>query len=619
MCALVLLVGCGGKQPQAKPPATPLTDAAPQADEAPDLSPVKRPPEVFAIGHVARPRLFVETLGKWSSLPLTPSDLVPSEARGLAPALMWEAPIDLVAALDPFGEGKLPEPLLVASIGVKSLQEGLNAAERLQLATHRLAPGVFRIRDLPKGSCALAASVGASPARLVCGKSSKDVDALLPYVTRGLPSEPQTGADFELTLDAAPIQARYGTQITALRLLGGVAMCEVALDAPRFDRAVSDVIYGGIDEAISLFGDLQQIRIEARLDASRNVLLGSAELRLKGDASWLAGTLAATKPVPIPASLPRLPHGTSLAMFTAAMPAERYTAINRIIGDLAEGYLEHEKVPAASRKRARQALEPWLQKLPESFGFTVPSRAKNNDGSLALHPETVISRVSEPAPRILAAYGSLMALLQDRDFKRWAQEKTKLSDKAWPKITKKTLKVPGFKVPATVYEVTSDLKAVTGSSSSAASMIEKWLPLSKRDELVRYTVLLQPDGDFTYVTTGDGPEEITHALAEHRKPEPGAFFARPARHEPVTSAGFVTLGYLARAIERGNNLPELRKALVAAPNRGETPIPLSTTTGPGLTLLNFELPAAVLSDASAMAASAGGGLKAVLDTRSKAP
>src|SRR5688500_9042028 len=233
VCAVVLLVGCGGKPAQSPPPVVPVADGAPDGDEAPDLSPVERPAEVFAIGRVARPRLFVETLGKWSSLPLSPSDLVPSEARGLAPALMWEAPIELVVALDPFGEGKLPEPLLVASVGLKSLEEGLNAAERLQLATHRLAPGVFRIRDLPQGSCALAASVGASPARLVCGKSSKAVDALLPYATRGLPREPQSGADFELTLDAAPIQARYGTQITALRLLGGVAVREVALDSPR--------------------------------------------------------------------------------------------------------------------------------------------------------------------------------------------------------------------------------------------------------------------------------------------------------------------------------------------------------------------------------------------------
>jgi hypothetical protein len=618
VCALLMLVGCGGKQ-AAKPPAAPTSAPEVQiAEEPPDLSPVARPGEVVVVGRIARPRLFVETLGRWSSAPIALPDLLPSDMRAAEAAVLWDAPVEMLVALDPNGEGMVPKPLLVASIGLKSLEAGLDAAEGMRLVTRKLAPGVHRVGELEGGSCAMAVSVGAAPARLVCGKRSKDVDALLPYATRGLPTEPRTGADFELTLDAAPLQARYGSQISGLRLLGGVAMREVALDAPRFDRAISDAIYGGIDEAIGLFGDLQQVRLEARLDAARNVLLGSAELRLKGEASWLAGTLAATKPVPVPSTLPRLPTGTSLAMFSAAMPAERYAAINRMLGDLAEGYLEHEKVPEASRKRVRQALEPWLQKMPESFGFAVPSRQSNRDGSLALHPDTVINRIAEPSPRIMAAYTSFAALLQDRGFKRWVQEKTKLTDKAWPKVSKKTLKVAGFKSPATVWEVTADLKALGASSSSAANMIEKWLPLAKRDEVARYTFFVLPDGQFTYVGTGDGPEEVAHALAEHRKTEPGAFFARPARSEPVTSAGFVTLAYLVRALERSNDMPELRKALAGAPNHGETPIPMSTTVGPGVARFDIEVPAAALTDAGSMATSASGGLrKRAAETRAR--
>lgn len=585
------------------------------AEAPPDLSPVARPAEVVVRGRVARPRLFVETLSKWSSVPVSVTDLLPREAEPFAPELLWEAPIDLLVALDPFGEGKVPMPLVIASIGIKSLDAGLATAERMQLSTHRLAPGVYRVGEVAGGSCALAASVGQAPARLVCGKSSKDVDALLPYATRGLPTEPHTGADFELELDAGPVQARYGSQITALRLLGGVAMREVALDAPRFDRALSDVIYGGIDEAIHLFGDLDRVRLEARLDAARNALLGSVELRLKGDASWLAGTLAATKPVAVPATLPRLPPGTSVAMFTAALPAERYAAINRIIGELAEGYLEHEKVPEASRTRVRQAIDPWLEKLPESFRFTVPSRNAASGGSLVLHPDTSITRVSEPATRILSGYDKLLGLLKDAGFKRWVQSETDLTERAWPKLSKKPLKVTGFKTPATVFEVTVDPKALGATNQSTATLVEKWLPLVSHDDLVRFTVLVQPDGDFAYVGFGEGPEEIAHTLAEHRKPEPGAFFARPARSEPVTNAGFLTLAYLARAVERSSDSLELRKALAAAPRRGETPIPLSTTVGAGFSRFDFELPAAALGDLTAMAVNAAPRMKEKLDRK----
>lgn len=614
VCALVVVSGCGSKQP-AKPPAPLAVEpTATVAEEPPDLSPVARPADVIAIGRVARPRLLVETLAKWTSAPLDPSDVVPREASVFAPVLLWDAPIEAVAALDPSSDGQLPETLEVASVGLKSLPEALSAADRMQLVTRRLAPGVWRVGELSEGSCALAASVGPAPARLVCGKSSKDVDALLPYATRGLPTEPQSGADLELTLDAAPVQARYGTRISALRLFAGVAMREVALDSPRFDRAVSDAIYGGIDEAISLFGDLQQIRLEARLDAARNVLATSGELRLKGDASWVAGTLAANKPVPVPATLPRLPPGTSSAWFSAAMPPERYVAINRVLGDLAEGYLEHEKLPDASRKRVRKALEPWLQKMPETFAFTLPARAAKA-GSAAPRSETTISRLTEPSATVLSRYAGLLSLLEDRPFKRWVQEKTQLSDKAWPKLTKKQLKLAGFKTPATLFEVTTDPKLWTGSSTIVRNMVDKWLPLTQGDGRVRLLIVVQPDGTSTYVCWGETSGEIEHAMAEHRKSEPGAFFARPARSEPVGSAGFFTIAGIARAIERSNDVAEVRRAISAAPHRGETAIPFSTASGPGSARFDLELPAAALADIVAMAMGIGGG---VLEKRSPA-
>jgi hypothetical protein len=578
---------------------------APVVEEPPDLSPVARPAEVVAVGRVARPRLLVETLGKWGSAPLSPSDLVPGEARAFAPVLLWEAPVDLVVALDPFGEGKVPEPLVVASVGLKSLQEGLSAADRLQLVTRRLAPGVFRVGDLSGGSCALAASNGTAPARLVCGKASKDVDALLPYATRGLPTEPQSGADVELTLDAAPIQARYGTQVTALRLLAGVAMREVALDSPRFDRAISDAIYGGIDEAINLFGDLQQIRLEGRLDAARNVLTASAELRLKGDSSWLAGTLAASKPVPVPATLPRLPPGTSSAWFSAAMPGERFVAIDRVIGDLAEGLLEHEKLPEASRKRVRKALEPWLKSVPETFGFTVPTHTKAVDS--ARQPEVTISRVAQPGATVLASYGNLLSLLEDRPLRRWVQEKTLLSDKAWPKLTKKPLKLPGFKTPATVFEVTMHPQLGSSSNPVVRNLLEK---------MESFLLVIQPDGTSTYVCSGDTVADVVQAMDEHRKSEPGAFFARPARREPVGTAGFFTIAGIARALERSENARrEARQAIALAPHHGESPIPFSTASGPGFARFDLELPAAALADLTAIAVGMAPGAKEALEQR----
>jgi hypothetical protein len=454
--------------------------------EAPDLSPVARPAEVVIVGRIAQPRVFAETLTKWSSLPVRLEDMMPKQARVLSGAVLWEAPIEMLVALDPFGDGKLPPPLIVGSVGLKSLDAALSAADALQMPTRKVAPGVFRVGDFPDASCSIAVSRGQAPARLICGRGTKDVEALLPYATRGLPNEPQTGADFELTLAAKPIQARYGHDVTALRLFAGVAQREIALDSPQFDRALQDAIYGAVDEVINVFNDLDQLRFEARLDAGRNVLTGSAELRLKGDSSWTAGTIAALKPVALPATLPRLPPGATLAGYNTAFPAERYAAFTRIAGELAEGVLAQQKLPETTRKRARHLIDSWFSKLPESFAFAVSPSQKDAIG--AQHADTMISRLSEPAGRTLGMYGDYVALLSDPAVKRWAKTKLQVDEKLWPKVSKKPFKLAGFKAPATLFEMTIDLNAIAAANEKVGKALENMLPPADSKHLSRISV-----------------------------------------------------------------------------------------------------------------------------------
>lgn len=600
------LVACGPK-PEAKAPPKPV-EAAPLAvvEDRPDLSPVAKPAEIVVVGRIARPRLFTETLTQWSSLPMRVEDMIPPPARALSRAVLWEAPVEMLVALDAFGEGKVPPPLLIGSVGLKSLDEALSAADALQLPTRKVAPGIYRVGDFPDTSCAVAVSLGQAPARLICGKASKDVDVLLPYATRGLPSEPQTGADFELTLDAKPIQARYGRDVTALRLFAGVAQRQIALDSPQFDRALQDAIYGGVDEVINLFNDLDQIRLEARLDAARRVLAGSAELRLKSDGSWLAGTIAAVKPVTIPSTLPRLPPGATLAGYNTTLPAERYAALGRIAGELAEGLLEHEKLPVATRKRARRVLDAWLGKLPESFSFAVSPGQKDVVGYQ--HADTMTTRLSEPSARMLGLYSDFSALLADPALKRWRKEK-QIDEKAWPTMTKKPFKLAGFKTPATVFTLTVNMKSWAEHGNKFAKVFENMLPPPDAKQLSRLHIVVQPDGDFTYVMTGDDTQEMARVMAEHRKSEPGAPFAKPARNDKIVAAGFFTLAYVARTLERSHKKPEVGKAIAATPNQGQSPISFSTTVGAGSARVDIEVPAAVFSDASSAAVSAAPAFK----------
>jgi len=581
--------------------------------EAPDLSPVARPAELVVMGRIARPRLLAETLARWSSMPVKVEDMIPSEARKLSRAVLWEAPVEMLVALDAFGEGKVPPPLYIGSIGLKSLDEALSVAESMQMPTRKLAPGIFRVGDFPDASCAIAVSLGAAPARLICGNGTKDVDALLPYATRGLPSEPQTGADFELTLDAKPIQDHYGQDVTALRLFAGVAQQRIALDSPQFDRALQDAIYGGADEIINLFNDLERIRLEARLDTTRNVLTGSSELRLKGNSSWLAGTFGAMKPATIPAILPRLPPEATLAAYNTTLPAERYAALGRIAGELAAGLLEHQKLPEGTRKRAKHVFDAWFANMPESFGFVVSPSP--NDPLGYQRADTIVTRLSEPAPRALGLYDDLFSLVRDPAVKHWAKTKLTLDEKLWPKVTKKPFKLAGFKAPATLFEVTVDMKALSTSNDSIIKSFKKMFPGATDKQRGLLSIIVQPDGEFTYVMTGDDTKEMARVMAEHRKSEPGATLAKPARTDKIIAAGFFTLGYLAHALERSAQEPKVGKAFAAAPNHAKSPVPFSTTVGPGSARFDFEVPAAVFGDTTAAIISAGPALKDAFDKR----
>jgi len=601
------LFGCGPK-PEAKGPA-PKPIAAAVVEEPPDLSPVKRPSEVVLVGRIARPRAFTETLTKWSSLPVRIEDLIPADARPLSKAVLWDAPVEMLVALDAFGEGKVPPPLFVGSVGLKSLDEALSAADAMQLPTRKLAPGVYRVGDFPDTSCAIAVSLGSSPARLICGHHTKDVEALLPYATRGLPNEPQSGADFELTLDAKPVQDHYGHDVTALRLLAGVGINQIALDTARFDRALSDAVYGVVDESINLFNDLEQVRVEARVDSARSVLTASAELRLKGESSWTAGTIAAMKPASVPVTLPRIPPEATLAAYNPPYPAERYVAMSRILGELAEGFLEHEKVPEATRKRLRHFTDAWLQTMPEGFTFAVgPAQ---NDAASPEHADTVVMRVSEPSPRLVGLYTDMFGLLGDASLKRWLKEKAsfKISDKMWPKVSKKPFKLAGFKTPATLFELTIERKAWDGVDDTFARSFKEMLLATGTAELRRIDVIVQPDGDATYVLTGDDPKEMTRVMAEHKKSEPGVPLAKPAKSDKITVAGFATLAYFAHAFERNPNTRDLGRALAAAPSHGKTPITFSGTTGTGTFRVDIEVPAAVFGDTSAAIVAAAPSLR----------
>jgi hypothetical protein len=594
-----MTIACGGKAPAKAPPPR----AAPPVqvvEEQPDLSPVERPKEVVALAQLKRPRAFIDTIAGWSNLPLDLDSALPGSARAFARVVAWEAPVHAVVALDAFAEGRFPKPLAVVSIGLESLGAALHAAEAQDVPTRKLAPGVYRIGAEGSVTCSAAVSRGTAPARLVCGDSQKDVDVLLPYATRGLSAEPEAPSDLHLRVDFAPLQTRYGRDVAALRQFGGVAIRELARDQPRFDRALSDAVLGGIDEAIALFGDLRDFELTAMIDQPSAQLKVLAQMRLKEQKSWTATTLAATVPALVPADLPKLPPDAIAASYTVALPHERFTPLVRVAAELAEGYLEEQKIPPASRKHARQLLEGTFAKMPEAYQFSwsPPPTTANSEPERA----TTVTRVNEVALRVTDALDDLAALLRDPALKKWAKQKLELDEKAWPKITKRQQRLPGFKVSAWAYEMSLDRAAWAKLDGPWSKLVEQ-LPAGGQDgKPLSLSIVVQPDATFTWIITAANLNEAKRVAEEQRKPSAQPFAPIPSGK--VVSAGYFTLQAVAESLSRQARGLEPRGVLSKTPQRGMTRMPVRSRVEPSLAVVEMEIPAAVFGDAAAALAQA---------------
>ena len=124
------LFGCGSPAAPASPVplvATPAVQLVAK-EEAPDLSPVAAPAELFAVARFKKPQTAIETVAAWANFPYKLHDVLPSEMKGLESVIAWDAPLEAAMALDPQGEGKVPEPLAVVSLGLTSLEGALDFA-----------------------------------------------------------------------------------------------------------------------------------------------------------------------------------------------------------------------------------------------------------------------------------------------------------------------------------------------------------------------------------------------------------------------------------------------------------------------------------------------------------
>ena len=226
------------------------------------------PPSLVGVGRLGNPASAVDTVASWAKYPIDVRALIKKTEREMAQLLVFDAPVEVAVSLDDKGLGNFPQPFAVVSVGVSSVEGIVNFAKRQGQSARVLRPGTYVIAKGGGGPvCAVAPSVGKSPARLVCGDRQEDIDALLPYATRGLPSEALGKSELYIEIQAEPLRRRYAKELRQLRTMAmPFVMSELSMDSPRFDRALADAAHGLADEVLAVAEDVDKIRIEGGID-----------------------------------------------------------------------------------------------------------------------------------------------------------------------------------------------------------------------------------------------------------------------------------------------------------------------------------------------------------------
>ncbi|HEY4103762.1 MAG TPA: hypothetical protein VGM44_07720, partial [Polyangiaceae bacterium] len=614
------LPGCGGgaNGPAAAPTA--VVSAAPVAkEEPPDLSPVAAPADLVAIGRFKNPEAAIESVASWANFPFKITSVIPSDLKGLEQVVAWNAPVELAVALDPMGEGKVPEPLTVVSVGLTSVDGALSFARAQGQSVHRLRSGVYRVGESDDISCAIAVAVGAAPARLVCGHRAHDVDGLINYATRGLSNEPLPDVDFQLEARLDPIKKKYGAELGSARLLGGFLLREVQLDNPRFDRALSDVTYGLIDESLAFVHDLDKVRLEANVDRAKNLVNLRFDAKFAGQQSWLVQAAAETVPMsaPPPPEFWSLPADAAAATYSVGWKPGRLKPLGRTLGELFDAFLDAEKVPATLRAQGSKSLEGLFDLNTNAVradgGLTLPNMPSD---PLLLAADRffgwqVTELPGDPKP-VLAVFDGLTAALGGRDLQRILKQRADLDEKIWPKLSTHTVTVHGYKPGAKAYraEIPRALieKLSSGSSSSlqdfAAALAQptpKGKPAAKS---VPVSLIVASDGTHTFVGVSSEEQALIKRLESMKDPKSATLQTRPGlealRGTPHASGGFLTLRRFGSLF--GAARADAASMLDALPQHADTPIIISTdasSTGPTSSIA-MSVPRAAVGDLGAL-------------------
>jgi hypothetical protein len=603
-CALSIAVGCGGSKPPAGGPGDPAAPVPVQSGDdlgpAPDLSAVGVPQDLIAVGRLNRPSQVIDTAAGWMKVPVDWRKEIEREAPGFEAIVDFQAPIDFAMALPPGGPQSADEPLFVVTLGLRSVQGSLEYARKRGEGVERIAPGVYRVGG--SDDCVIAASVGAAPARLVCGDRGEDVQALLPYVTRGLPNENLGTSDLHMELRADALKRRFGTQLRQAKLAVSFFLREAQLDDPRFDRPLADAAHALVDELIDAIDDADKLSLDISLRKESSSVDAAMALDFKGQKSWTVQTLldAGSRSTTPPEMFWRLPKDANVASYGAPGNPKRFDPIRKKLGELLDGWLSHENVPRRARDQMADLLEEtgtntgasvYAQgALPAPAGAAAKSSGDQQREAIRRRLGWYVIGVDEKPEKYKAYFNKLMGIYNDPQLRKMLEKRARLKPQELPPLRSRPGRGAGLAAGTTVYELTLPGKIFDEFSVPTPVMPGKKLPnlAVTKGKPLPIVLVVMPDGERTWLGLSADEKLLSEKLAIVKKADAGATLASreglsALRTPKVVSGGFLTIASVTDSLEStllgaGNSdTREIARMLNAMPHHGDTPVPYRMT------------------------------------------
>jgi hypothetical protein len=622
--SFVLLCACGNQRPATSADGqNPDGSQSPNGSGAtPNLDPAGAPADLVIKGRLSDPGAVVDIVMEWARVPFDWRRMAQQNEPEAMSVMALDAPIEFVVALDKRAPKDNPQPFSVFSFGVNSVENAASFVRR-QGRDVRRDGGTYRM-SAEGLNCAIAPSVGKSRARVVCGDRDADVDALLPYATRGLPNEQMGDRNFHAEFVAEPIRRVYGNDLRLLKAaMTPYVMKEASIDNPRFDRALGDAVHGLADELMYLVDDIDRFSIDAQFKKDQGLFDVTGSMKFRSSSSWVAAAMASAgrNAKGPPEEFWRLPEDAQSASFVSASDPKLLNKARATLAELADGFLEHNKVPKKVRDQLNEIILGMLAQagaFTSAHGDVAPSpNADPFDPREIMRTELgwYVGSLGEKIAIYKAYFDKIAKLYADPQLRQMLA-KNGLKPAMLPRLTVRGSKA-GLPAGSYVYELSIPGELLGGGVPVPVSRTPgKRVTVAKAQPL-SIVFAIAPDGERTWYGISTDERLVSTKMSNAIKKQSTIENRKDLRglksDKTATGGYFTAMAIVSKILQRAagfSSRGSAKKMAAGLPHHGETAMVFSSAVegGPSVSW-KMSIPSAVFADlgAAAMTLSSGSG------------